>query len=54
MLRYIIPAQPHAELTGMFRGMKAAAPPFVFEANMQLAQTVLPAAEFEKLAAGVA
>jgi iron-sulfur cluster repair protein YtfE (RIC family) len=53
-LRFIIPTQPHAELVGMFRGMKAAAPPFVFEANMQMAQAVMTTAEFEKLAAGVA
>ncbi len=53
-LRYIIPTQTPAELVGMFRGMKAAAPPFAFDANMQLAQAVLTIAEFEKLAAAVA
>jgi iron-sulfur cluster repair protein YtfE (RIC family) len=48
-LRYIIPALPYAELVGMFTGMQATAPPFVFEANMRLAQEILTVAEFEKL-----
>ena len=48
-MRYIIPTQPHEMLLGMFRGMKANAPFFVFEANMNLAKEVLPANAFEKL-----
>jgi iron-sulfur cluster repair protein YtfE (RIC family) len=48
-LRYIIPSQPHAELVGMFRGMQATAPSFVFDANMRLAEEVLSPAAFEKL-----
>jgi hypothetical protein len=48
-LRYIIPSLPYADLVGMFTGMRAAAPPFVFEGNMRLAQEVLTAAEYEIL-----
>jgi hypothetical protein len=48
-LRYIIPSLPYADLVGMFSGMRASAAPFVFEANMRLAQEVLTASEYEKL-----
>ncbi len=48
-LRYIIPSQPYPDLMGMFSGMRATAPSFVFEANMGLAKEVLSAAEYEKL-----
>lgn len=48
-MRYIIPSQPHAMRVDMFKGMQAHAPAFVFEANMRLAEEVLPTTEFENL-----
>lgn len=50
-MRYILPSHSHNERVGMFTGMKATAPPFVFEGMMNLAQDVLTAKEFEQLEA---
>jgi hypothetical protein len=48
-LRYILPSQPHQARVGMLMGMRATAPPFVFEGTMKLAQEVLTSKEFEQL-----
>ncbi|MBL8385974.1 MAG: hemerythrin domain-containing protein [Burkholderiales bacterium] len=49
-LRWIIPSVPHGERVGMLAGMQQNAPEGVFEAQLDIARSTLPQAEWIKLA----
>ncbi|MBI1225051.1 MAG: hypothetical protein GC192_07410 [Bacteroidetes bacterium] len=48
-MKYILPTKTEKELVEMLKGMQQMAPPPVFEATMNLAETVLPASSWENL-----
>jgi iron-sulfur cluster repair protein YtfE (RIC family) len=52
-MRFMLPAMAPAERLATLRGMKAAAPAFVFDGMLGLAKSVLPAPEWQKLDAGL-
>lgn len=49
VLHWMLPAMSHAERVGMLTGLRAEAPPPVFDGLMQLARRRLPAGEWAKL-----
>lgn len=49
MLRFIIPAQNHAERVHLLRGMRASAPASLFTTLLGILQEVLPGEEFARL-----
>lgn len=52
-MRFMLPAMAPAERLATLRGMKAAAPAFVFEGMLGLAKSVLSAPDWEKLDAAL-
>lgn len=50
-IRYMVPAMSHAERVGLLGGMRAAAPPDVFEMFRNAARASLPEDEYLAVAA---